>query len=109
MNSVHPGVSDTGMVEEEVPDESIPVLRQATPLGRMGRPEEVAHRAVFLASDESSFVTGSEVVADGGYTAQSCSRPAVAAATRGRRVTRVSRTSAVPASAGPRSSGSSPG
>lgn len=38
VNSVHPGVIDTGM-EDEMPDESIPVLRQATPLGRMGRPE----------------------------------------------------------------------
>lgn len=70
VNSVHPGVIDTGMVEEEVPDEFVPVLREATPLGRMGRPEEVARCALFLASDESSFVTGSELVVDGGYTAQ---------------------------------------
>lgn len=40
------------------------------PLGRIGRPEEVAHAVVFLASEESSFTTGSEFVMDGGYTAQ---------------------------------------
>lgn len=70
VNSIHPGVIDTGMVEEEVPSEFVPALLGATPLGRMGRPEEVAACALFLASDDSSFVTGSELVVDGGYTAQ---------------------------------------
>lgn len=70
VNSIHPGVIDTGMVEEEIPAESVPALVGATPLGRMGRPEEVAACALFLASDEASFVTGSELVVDGGYTAQ---------------------------------------
>ena len=41
-----------------------------TPMGRMGTPEEVAQGCLFLASDESSFVTGSELVIDGGYLAQ---------------------------------------
>jgi NAD(P)-dependent dehydrogenase (short-subunit alcohol dehydrogenase family) len=41
-----------------------------TPLGRMGTPEEVANCCLFLASDESSFVTGSELIVDGGYLAQ---------------------------------------
>lgn len=70
VNSIHPGVIDTGMVEEEVPDEFRPALIAATPLGRMGRPEEIAYGALFLASDESSFATGSKLVLDGGYTTQ---------------------------------------
>ena len=40
------------------------------PMGRYGKPEEVAYAVIYLASDESSFVTGSEVVVDGGWTAQ---------------------------------------
>ncbi len=41
-----------------------------TPMGRAGTPEEIAAGVVFLASDEASFVTGSELVIDGGYLAQ---------------------------------------
>lgn len=70
VNSIHPGVIDTGMVDEEVPAEFRPVLVAATPLGRMGTPEEIAYGALFLASEESSFATGSELVLDGGYTTQ---------------------------------------
>jgi NAD(P)-dependent dehydrogenase (short-subunit alcohol dehydrogenase family) len=40
------------------------------PLGRVGTPEDVAHAALFLASDESSWITGSSLMVDGGYTAQ---------------------------------------
>ncbi len=43
---------------------------QRLPMGRVGRPEEVAYGVIYLASDESSFVTGSELVIDGGTTAQ---------------------------------------
>ncbi|NBM14205.1 glucose 1-dehydrogenase [Streptomyces sp. GC420] len=70
INSLHPGVIDTGMVEEEVPAAFRPALVTATPLGRMGKPEEIAYGALFLASEESSFATGSELVLDGGYTSQ---------------------------------------
>ena len=40
------------------------------PLGRMGQPEEIAYLVLFLASDESRFITGTEIPIDGGYTAQ---------------------------------------
>ncbi|MDI3314815.1 MAG: glucose 1-dehydrogenase [Mycobacterium sp.] len=70
VNSVHPGVIATPMIDEQVPPDALPPLIRATPLGRAGKPEEVAYGALFLASDESSFVTGSELVIDGGYTAQ---------------------------------------
>ncbi len=71
-NSVHPGPIDTPMLLESrrgrgaLTDEQ---QRQRTPLGRIGRPEDIAFAVIYLASDESSFVTGSEVVVDGGRTA----------------------------------------
>jgi NAD(P)-dependent dehydrogenase (short-subunit alcohol dehydrogenase family) len=45
------------------------MLISATPMGRLGQPEEIAAMITFLASDEASFVTGAEFVVDGGYTA----------------------------------------
>ena len=70
-NSIHPGPIDTDMCDQVWPDaasKSASVTRTA--LNRMGTPEDIAYGALYLASDESSFVTGSELVIDGGVTAQ---------------------------------------
>ena len=80
VNSVHPGVIDTDMGQEVVhmvmermaKDEASAraTLAAAHPLGRLGKPEEVAAGILFLCSEDASFITGSELVVDGGYTAQ---------------------------------------
>lgn len=71
VNSVHPGLSETGMLPEVFPDEKDQMERRlATPMARFGSPEDVAYAVLFLASDEASFVTGAELVVDGGFTAQ---------------------------------------
>ena len=70
-NSIHPGLVDTLMASELLSDPDLQVKRLAsTPMGRTGTAEEIAYGALFLASDESSFMTGSELVIDGGFTAQ---------------------------------------
>jgi NAD(P)-dependent dehydrogenase (short-subunit alcohol dehydrogenase family) len=69
VNSVHPGRIETPMTSNLAPERREMVLR-LTPMGRDGKPEEVAYGVLYLASDESSFVTGAELVIDGGYTAQ---------------------------------------
>src|SRR5947209_168904 len=70
-NSVHPGPIVTAMTERRRAD---PAQRQLMisriPLGRYGEPDEVAYGVLYLASDESAFMTGSELVIDGGWTAQ---------------------------------------
>ncbi|MEV4734731.1 glucose 1-dehydrogenase [Saccharopolyspora sp. NPDC049426] len=69
VNSLHPGLVSTPLTDAQDPAINEAVVDR-TPMGRPGRPEEIAHAAVFLAADESSFVTGSELVVDGGYLAQ---------------------------------------
>ena len=76
VNSVHPGYVWTPLVEklgEEHPDGVEAFRRELDakhPVGHVGEPEDIAHGIVYLASDESKFVTGSELVIDGGYTAR---------------------------------------
>lgn len=71
-NSVHPGVIETPMTTPMMLNtqkgRNLNVSRH--PLGRVGQPEDIAYGVLFLASDESSFMTGSELVIDGGLTAQ---------------------------------------
>jgi 3alpha(or 20beta)-hydroxysteroid dehydrogenase len=70
-NSVHPGPIETDMIQDTLNDPARMAERMSRlPLGRVGKPEEVAYGVLYLASDESSFVTGSELVIDGGTTAQ---------------------------------------
>ncbi len=71
VNSVHPGPVVTPMTEDTRTDPSVKKLVESrVPLGRYGLPDEVAYGVLYLASDESSYVTGSELVIDGGWTAQ---------------------------------------
>ena len=70
-NSVHPGPIDTDMMRDVLGDPTLRAARlQRIPLGKAGTAEDVAYGVLYLASDESSFVTGSELVIDGGATAQ---------------------------------------
>ena len=71
VNSVHPGPIVTPMTEARRADAAIQqVMVSRIPLGRYGESEDVAYGVLYLASDEASFVTGSELVIDGGWTAQ---------------------------------------
>jgi NAD(P)-dependent dehydrogenase (short-subunit alcohol dehydrogenase family) len=67
VNSVHPGAIDTKMIREEGP--SLGEFEEMHPVGRIGEPEDVAYGALYLASEESKFVTGTELVIDGGFCA----------------------------------------
>jgi 3alpha(or 20beta)-hydroxysteroid dehydrogenase len=69
VNSVHPGRVETPMTDGQT-DAKLAWMHARTPLGRSARPEEIAHGVLFLASDEASYVTGAELVIDGGYTAR---------------------------------------
>lgn len=69
-NSIHPGGVDTDMISHITQSEKIQERLKATvPLQRIAKPIEIAYGALFLASDESSYMTGSEMVMDGGVTA----------------------------------------
>lgn len=75
VNSIHPGYILTPMVEGYVATQADPGAAKAAiaamhPLGHIGEPNDIAYGVLYLASDESKFVTGAELVIDGGYTAQ---------------------------------------
>lgn len=81
VNSVHPGYIDTPLVQDVMaqgemggqpvgPNEMRELLTMLHPIGRLGIAKEIANAVLFLASDEASFMTGSEMVVDGGYTSR---------------------------------------
>jgi 2-keto-3-deoxy-L-fuconate dehydrogenase len=75
VNALCPGPTWTPMIERQLvgvpdPDALLAKWEGDTMFNRLGRPEEIAAGAVFLASDEASFVTGSALMVDGGYTAR---------------------------------------
>ena len=75
VNSIHPGYIHTEMTEATCYrdhgslEAGLEALARQHPIGRVGQPEDIANGVVFLASDDSSFITGTELVIDGGYTA----------------------------------------
>jgi NAD(P)-dependent dehydrogenase (short-subunit alcohol dehydrogenase family) len=70
-NIIHPGIIATPMQAPYLKDpKKRRSFEESIPLGRIAHPREIAHVALFLASDESSYVTGTEIVADGGFMAQ---------------------------------------
>lgn len=71
VNCINPGWIETPMIPMVTDVEAVrQQVEGQTPMGRLGRPEEVAKAALFLASDESSFVTGAPLIVDGGWTAR---------------------------------------
>jgi NAD(P)-dependent dehydrogenase (short-subunit alcohol dehydrogenase family) len=82
-NAILPGAIDTPMLHREIalasdPEETYRQFAQSMPIGRMGRPEDIAPVAVFLATDDAAFVTGACIAADGGIMAALNSGPILA-------------------------------
>lgn len=70
VNSVHPGVIETPMIMQGDTKAAVEEFAKQIPLRRIAKPEEISNLVLFLASDDSSYSTGAEFVADGGVTAQ---------------------------------------
>lgn len=70
VNSIHPGFVDTPILDQARGTEFETAMIDVTPLGRLGRPEEIAAAAAYLAGDDASFVTGAELYVDGGFLAR---------------------------------------
>ena len=69
-NIIHPGIIDTPLQAPYLTDALRAEFRSGIPLGRIGEPRDIAYAALFLASDESAFMTGAEMIVDGGFMAQ---------------------------------------
>ena len=71
VNSIHPGLIDTNLLTgaKQENAENWDMFVQAIPMGRLGEPEDVANCALFLASDQGKYITGAELIVDGGVTA----------------------------------------
>ena len=70
VNSIHPGFIDTPILDAVRGTDFEQVMLQMTPMGRLGRPEEIAAAVAYLASDDASFITGCELAVDGGFLAR---------------------------------------
>lgn len=75
VNSIHPGFISTDMLHgtlahTETTERRLKEIAESTPMGRLGEPMDIAYGVLYLASDESKYMTGAELVIDGGYTAQ---------------------------------------
>jgi cyclopentanol dehydrogenase len=68
-NIIHPGIVDTPLQAPYLNEELRREFKTGIPLGRIAEPREIANVALFLASDESSYMTGAELTVDGGFTA----------------------------------------
>jgi NAD(P)-dependent dehydrogenase (short-subunit alcohol dehydrogenase family) len=68
-NIIHPGMVDTPLQEPYLTPEKKEAIGDSLPLKRLGKPEDIAKTALFLASDESSWMTGAELIVDGGFIA----------------------------------------
>jgi len=70
VNALVPGATDTPMIRKAIAPDDLQALAASQPIGRLGRPEELAKAVLFLASDDASFVTGSAMYVDGGQAAK---------------------------------------